>query len=1220
MKRLLKKLLSVSLCAALIGGTAVSLSSFAPDSGLTASAVDKYGITERSDYFYFDNSKTKWDVVYAYWWNPEWSRTYDLEGNDWGCVYCRRYDGTMGYEPVKFPGIKLTQVSGTDIWQVKIPFGATNLQFSSGKSDEQIRNGEIAYHTGDLEFDPNANAGQIYSIDTSYEPVRGRGVEKTNYRYSYGSWSNYSGRYFSEVVSSSTLTNSEYEYYEDYYGDITITRYNGYQTDISIPSKINGKSVASIGDAAFYNRNILSSVTIPSSVTNIGDNAFWSCDNLSSINIPSGVTSIGNNAFSNCYNLTSITVPYGVKSINDGTFSICTNLTNVNLSYGLTTIGTSAFFNCRSIRSIIIPSSVTSIGESAFLECVSLDSITVPSSVTCIGSNALGYCYDDNWNLQKKYGFIIYGKTGSAAEKYASQNGFKFVDKSASVAVTGMTLNKTSMNLEKGKNVKLTATVSPSNATDKTIKWTTDKSYIASVDSTGLVKANSCGTATITAKTSNGKTATCRVTVFEALKNNSEISAATVTANTMLTLNGKAAGGTAPYKFAYYYKKSTDSTWTKIAGYSTDTSKTFKPTTAGTYTARVNVKDSAGTLVQKDFTVTVKDDALKNNSTVSAASITANTSIAVIGKATGGAAPYTYAYYYKKSTDSSWTKIAGYSTSTMKNFKPAAAGTYTVRVNVKDSTGKLVQKDLTVTAKAELTNKSTVSASSVTANTQVTLNGKAAGGTSPYKYAYYYKKSTDSTWTKIAEYSTDTSKTFKPTTAGTYTVRVNVKDSTGKLVQKDLTVTVKAELTNKSTVSAASVTANKEVALTGKATGGTAPYTYAYYYKKSTDSAWIKIAGYSTDTSKTFEPKEAGTYTARVNVKDSTGKLVQKDFTVTVKAAPLTNNSTVSAETASLDTGITVTAKAAGGTAPYKYAYYYKKTSASNWSVLDKVGNSAYSTNTTANFKPSDQGDYNLRVNIKDSKDNLAQKDFTVKISGWKYVKISGKVYDPDGNVITGATIKLLDKDNTVVASTTSDAAGYSIDFLINETGDYSVKFEYAGYDPVVKSLIEVQEDRVVNAMFANAEQKVYSQYFWLDPAILSQYSSIQMIDEYGIRLDVNEDAIVKKVAAYMYKEGDTWYRSIAFVGENVTKARYMPYLAYNDVIYFDATNAMINVFSLSQDSSGIWSRDGSFGTSKVNISDADGNYLTVYSKNIVGKNCKIFDNKEEMKAWLLAD
>ncbi len=66
--------------------------------------------------------------------------------------------------------------------------------------------------------------------------------------------------------------------------------------------------------------------------------------------------------------------------------------------------------------------------------------------------------------------------------------------------------------VEAGKVVTLTATVAPANATDKTITWTSDKPEIASV-ANGVVTGVSEGTATITATTHNGKTATCVVTV-----------------------------------------------------------------------------------------------------------------------------------------------------------------------------------------------------------------------------------------------------------------------------------------------------------------------------------------------------------------------------------------------------------------------------------------------------------------------------------------------------------------------------------------------------------------------------------------------------------------------------------------------------------------------------------------------------------------------------------
>ena len=77
--------------------------------------------------------------------------------------------------------------------------------------------------------------------------------------------------------------------------------------------------------------------------------------------------------------------------------------------------------------------------------------------------------------------------------------------------VTSVTLNKTSAQLKAGESVTLTATVNPSDATDKTITWSTTDATVATV-SNGVVTAKKVGTATITAKAGD-KTATCAITV-----------------------------------------------------------------------------------------------------------------------------------------------------------------------------------------------------------------------------------------------------------------------------------------------------------------------------------------------------------------------------------------------------------------------------------------------------------------------------------------------------------------------------------------------------------------------------------------------------------------------------------------------------------------------------------------------------------------------------------
>ena len=88
------------------------------------------------------------------------------------------------------------------------------------------------------------------------------------------------------------------------------------------------------------------------------------------------------------------------------------------------------------------------------------------------------------------------------------------------IAVSGITMSPTSATVSKGATKQLSASISPYNATNQGITWSTNKSTVATVDSNGLVTAVAVGSATITA-TAQGdtsKTATCTITVTEQTK------------------------------------------------------------------------------------------------------------------------------------------------------------------------------------------------------------------------------------------------------------------------------------------------------------------------------------------------------------------------------------------------------------------------------------------------------------------------------------------------------------------------------------------------------------------------------------------------------------------------------------------------------------------------------------------------------------------------------
>ena len=107
------------------------------------------------------------------------------------------------------------------------------------------------------------------------------------------------------------------------------------------------------------------------------------------------------------------------------------------------------------------------------------------------------------------------------------------------IKVTSITLNKTTLSLQLWQIERLTATVKPDNATDKTVTWSEDNPDVAFIDSDGYVAAFGIGTATITctANDGSGVSATCVVTVTPILPESISLpSTMTVAAGQTVTL------------------------------------------------------------------------------------------------------------------------------------------------------------------------------------------------------------------------------------------------------------------------------------------------------------------------------------------------------------------------------------------------------------------------------------------------------------------------------------------------------------------------------------------------------------------------------------------------------------------------------------------------------------------------------------------------------------
>lgn len=127
-------------------------------------------------------------------------------------------------------------------------------------------------------------------------------------------------------------------------------------------------------------------------ITEIGEGAFQDGNLLTTITFPETVKKIGKRAFAGCKWLREVRQAGGVECIEAHAFSGCGALRCVELSENLRQIGARAFENCTSLEAIQIPEGVEEIPERAFYRCHSLRRIQLPSTLKRIGKEAFAFC------------------------------------------------------------------------------------------------------------------------------------------------------------------------------------------------------------------------------------------------------------------------------------------------------------------------------------------------------------------------------------------------------------------------------------------------------------------------------------------------------------------------------------------------------------------------------------------------------------------------------------------------------------------------------------------------------------------------------------------------------------------------------------------------------------------------------------------------------------
>ncbi len=359
---------------------------------------------------------------------------------------------------------------------------------------------------------------------------------------------------------------------------------------------------------------------------------------------------------------------------------------------------------------------------------------------------------------------------------------------------------------------------------------------------------------------------------------------ASITSNSNVSCNSfsdgvttaSVTGGTTPYTYVWSNGSTTNNT--------SSTTNTINGLTAGTYT--VTITDNGGLTTTASSTITQPTALASNISGFTSGGFnglqTSCNGYADGGMTvtpTGGTTPYTYAWNNGATT----TSIVG-----------IVAGTYTVTIT--DANGCTTTNNETITQPTAVV-ASTVIDSNISCNGSYDggMTASATGGTSPYLYAWNNGATTASVTDLVA---------------GTYSVTIT--DNSGCTSTSSGTVTQPVLLIAATVVDNNSACGNSNGGATASATGGTAPYTYAWSNTATTAS----IAGVL-----------AGTYS--VTVSDNSGCTATSAVTITTTAgvsASVVIDNNVNCN-AAFDGAMT--ASGTDGATPYTYAWSNGATTAS---------------------------------------------------------------------------------------------------------------------------------------------------------------------------------------------------------------------------------------------------------------------------------------------------
>lgn len=305
-------------------------------------------------------------------------------------------------------------------------------------------------------------------------------------------------------ADTKTLHFGSYEY-EVVDSTVKIVKYTGNESSVKIPDSINGRSVTKIGEYAFEEKQSLTEVILPNKLESIGDFAFFGCIKLKKLDIPQTVKEIGQNAVG-YFEKNNIMSPVdGIVIIGHENETVKKYANECGFSY--------------KDEDVIEASQITLNRSTAILGVG--ESFKITATVTPQNAVAEVTYQSSNVNAVKVLsdGTVRAVGIGEARITVVTDNGkAAYCNVTVRRAPGSVSVSKSKVTLGVGEKYRLSCTL-PYGTAANGFTYSSSNSSVVRVDRrTGEFTARGVGTAKLTVRTYNGKTAVCTVTVKEAPK------------------------------------------------------------------------------------------------------------------------------------------------------------------------------------------------------------------------------------------------------------------------------------------------------------------------------------------------------------------------------------------------------------------------------------------------------------------------------------------------------------------------------------------------------------------------------------------------------------------------------------------------------------------------------------------------------------------------------